>query len=788
MAALRGAMAAVAALAASALGAEAPPLARVTWPIPAAAWRVPIGTLERGVPLGGFGAGSLMLNACGTFGPWHFVPGRPEERRRLPAAAFHFYEKPEGGAARVATLTSTALMPGWTALPAASGFYHALYPKGWFTYRCFTADLSAKFFSPIIRGNVKETSYPVAIFEFEVANPTDKPLDVALLFTFPNAAAHTAELRSGFLNFAEADAASHMAGVVLDARYEANPAASQDTEWCIAVRAEHGGEVSAVPSWNAMSSGGDILRAFAEGGRLPDRALDATDSAAAVAFHARLEPKASTTVPFVLSWDFPRVAFGPVEWWRRYTESFDRSANNAWAIAREALLHHGEWEAEVDAWMRPILDEPDYPEWLKQAALNELYYESFGGAFWEAGCITEPREFKNLHPDDHKAFLLACPTQPFCEPLALRFAPQRGRLALWPQLERDVLVAYADLIETAGPYAYDLGTPAGNPFFVCNASAPPRGPQASALDAPKDLPALFVLQAYAYWHATRDRAFLDYVWSACRKCYAALRAADTYGYGLPSHNGDDTVSSPCPLYGVSLLGGGLWVAALEALDAMGTQVNAGREPPDPDVAAIRRLLPLARGNLDRQLWLPEFGYYAIDTHSRQPEALAAGALSGLRFAQGAGLPPFLPDERVHQHLRQVYLRCVKPLRDYTGDGAPDVGALNVVGTDRCPPGIGRCAEVSLADTWRLAATLYRIGVERKDKDLVADALQTAFGAYYQTWVVDRDKPFWAFNTPQAWQASNPARARATQHIEGRAVWDLLLEIKDPYARPPAAKE
>jgi hypothetical protein len=107
--------------------------------------------------------------------------------------------------------------------------------------------------------------------------------------------------------------------------------------------------------------------------------------------------------------------------------------------------------------------------------------------------------------------------------------------------------------------------------------------------------------------------------------------------------------------------------------------------------------------------------------------------------------------------------------------------MNVVGPDRCPPGVGRCHEVSLADTYRLAATLYHVGRKLQDDELTDYALKTAYGAYYQTWAVAPGKPFWAFNTPQAWHADNPARARATQHIEPRAIWDLLLEIRDPYA-------
>ena len=763
-------------LASRAATGAAAPRPRITWPIPAVAWRVPAGGCERGIPLGGFGAGSVMFNATGTFGPWHFRIGSPEPARRLAGAAFHFYEKPEGGQARVTTLATTRQMPGWPALPPRAGHYHALYPKGWFTYRCFATDLSLKLFSPIIRRNVKETSYPVGVFEFQIANPLDRPVDVALLFTFPNAAAHTAELRSGFRNSPHVAKAGHLAAVVLAAHHKHNPPAAQDTAWCIAVRAEKQGDVSYATSWNALASGGDVLREFSAAGRLPNEALDETHSAAAVAFHVRLGPKGKggdvATVPFVLSWDFPRVAFGDTLWWRRYTEYFGRKASNALAIAREGLLHHDEWEAAVDGWTRPILDEAAYPDWLKQAALNELYFNSFGGVFWEAGCITQPGEFKKRHPEDHKYFALESPSRLLCEPLAARHAAHRHLLALWPRIERDVLVTYADVILDSQAAAHDLGSPAANPILAYNAA--PTVPEKA-----KDLPAMFVLQAFACWRATGDPAFLEAVWPACKKSYQALRSADPYHHALPTHFGSDAPSSPCALTGVSLLCGGLWTAAV---DAVGRMATARKD--DVTAAEARKLLPLARGHLDQYLWRPRLHYYGIDTHSKHPDALAAGALAGVRFAQAHGLADVLPPARVREHLGQVFARCVRPLRDENGDGVGDAGAVNVVGPDGKPLPNSLCGEVSAATTYLLAATMHHAGRAAGDKALVDHALKTAYGAYYQTWVVRPGKPLWAFNTPQAWQAAQPARARATQHLEPRAIWELLLEIKDPYAAPP----
>ena len=84
------------------------------WPVPACAWKRPLGNLpkielmpelphefnglntlqraKKGIPLGGMGAGNFMYNLCGTFGPWQLKVGRYEERF-LPQAAFHFREQ-----------------------------------------------------------------------------------------------------------------------------------------------------------------------------------------------------------------------------------------------------------------------------------------------------------------------------------------------------------------------------------------------------------------------------------------------------------------------------------------------------------------------------------------------------------------------------------------------------------------------------------------------------------------------------------------------------------------------
>lgn len=36
----------------------------------------------------------------------------------------------------------------------------------------------------------------------------------------------------------------------------------------------------------------------------------------------------------------------------------------------------------IDSWQRPVLSDPDLPDWYKSAIFNELYYISDGGTVW----------------------------------------------------------------------------------------------------------------------------------------------------------------------------------------------------------------------------------------------------------------------------------------------------------------------------------------------------------------------------------------------------------------------
>ena len=82
------------------------------------------------------------------------------------------------------------VLPAWNQLNPGDGTYAALYPFGWTTYNVFQSDVSMRFWSPIVAGEDERTSMPVAFFDVELANPTSTPIDLSVMFTFPNATSH----------------------------------------------------------------------------------------------------------------------------------------------------------------------------------------------------------------------------------------------------------------------------------------------------------------------------------------------------------------------------------------------------------------------------------------------------------------------------------------------------------------------------------------------------------------------------------------------------------------------
>ncbi|HUY64259.1 MAG TPA: GH116 family glycosyl hydrolase [Acidimicrobiales bacterium] len=781
------------------------------WDVPDAAWTRAIGShppgatglmsaygslapptsrTKRGVPVGGIGTGSFMVNMTGSFGPWHMDIGGDDsvgsrwgtdrnsglEHRFLSQAAFHVrYDTADGTS--VQTLATEDVLPAWPRLLPERGVYSALFPRAWFEYGGLPLPTALKQVSPFVPGDERRSSLPAGLFQLAVSNPTDVAVEVSCMFSFPNApfrlpTASYQYTRQGLRS--QAVRRGNTVGVRLQAQSPANVAETERTEWVMAAAGSRGSTVTWTEDWAADGDGSDLLAAFQATGRLPNRAVDTRrlGLAGALAVSFTLAPGARGAATFCLAWDFPVVQFrNPVDgtrWWKRYTEWYG-GPYRAWDIAGDVLGQAADIERAVDGWWKPIADDADYPLWLRTAALNELYYDVFGGVFWENGCLTKPKVF-GRRPGQHLYFTLEADAFRDCESFDVRHYETRHLRQLFPGIERDVLLGWSDLImaDPEGRTPHDAGSPVDDPWFVVNQYAATAPGQAPLRVDWLDLPPKFVQQAHAYWRDSGDDAFAAEVYPAMVRTMEHVMRRDIDGDGIPDADGLCTTYDAIEMYGATTYVAGLVIGAFEAMADMARSAGSSS-----DVAGWVAAATSARTSAEERLWSEGGGYYRLDTGGPWADGLMADALCGQRYASAGGLADVLDRHRMARHLLLVYQRNVVPF------GAGRLGAVNVTTAGGSAPIGLQGRAVWPGGSYFVAAVMYQIGRVLGDDDLVEAALGTGFGVYHTTYEDDASA-FW-FDTPALWLPGQPLRYRTAQYQRARAVWELLVAVKDPMA-------
>jgi non-lysosomal glucosylceramidase len=565
-----------------------------------------------------------------------------------------------------------------------------------------------------------------------------------------------------------------VAGVRLQAEHRDNVPETQRTEWVIAARGPRGARLTTTEDWAADSDGSDLLAAFGGAG-LPDAPLDPRREglAGAVAVTFTLPPGHRGVASFALTWDFPVVQFRNPEngtrWWKRYTQWYP-GPYRAWAMAQDLLADPTALERAIDAWWSVVAEETSYPVWLRCAALNELYYDVFGGVFWENGCITRPKRV-GARPGQHLYFTLETDAYRDCESLDVRHYETRHLLELFPTIERDVLLGWADLVmaDAVGRTPHDAGSPVDDPWFVANQYTATRpGVPPRAVDW-LDLPAKFVQQAHAYWRYTGDDDVASTIYPALRRTMTHLLARDLDGDGIPDATGLCTTYDALEMRGAATYVATLTIGACEAMAAFARAFDTGQAATRWSAAAA-----LARLSVETSLWMADPGYYRLDTEGPYTTALLADALCGQRYAARDQLGDVLDPARMAAHLWQVYRRNVVAAAD------GQFGAVNAVDVGGEPILTAQAAAVWPGGTYFTAALMHTVGRATGRGDLVAAALTTGYGVYRLTYEDDRGA-FW-FDTPALWIPDEPLRYRGPQYQRSRAAWELLAAIKDPF--PP----
>ncbi|MGE5598291.1 MAG: GH116 family glycosyl hydrolase [Bacteroidota bacterium] len=706
--------------------------------IPAAAWSrdVAASGYKDGAPIGGLGAGTITWRYDGNF-YIRLYPGL-NDMTVEENWGFYMYQKPQGGRAFYTRLDGRSLGTG-------QATYHALFPKSWVDYHgsLFRCKARVTQFSPIIPGDYQRTSYPLGIYEWAISNPTAAPCEVGIMLAWYNdSGVEAAPVEDG-----------GRFGLILR-RGPGDAVRESQIEFALAAETDGRAAITRVSAAGLK----ELEKDFAADGALSGRV--GAHKHGALAFKIRLEPGESAAVPMVLAWDMPVTLddlSGPHKYYKRYTRFFGRSGLNSWRIAREALANRATWERAVDAWQDGVINSPRYPDWLKTALFNELYFYFIGGTIWEAGAASgQPDD-----PDEDMFSHIECFAYPFYGTADVRFYGSWPLLLLWPEIDKQCVRQFSDSIATVrkdrpkplGTCAHDFGN-INSVFTKWN--------EYTFRDSTqwKDLNAKFVLMVYRDWALTgrNDDAFLAYCWPSVRAAMARVKSQDTDGDGLPNSEGADQTYDNMDMEGNTAYCGGLFLAAcLAARELAAAQGHAEL------AETYQAWFALGRESFEAKLWTGS--YYRMDTGARG-ERIMSDQLCGHWYAKACGLPGIVPAERAAAAYRTIHRINLKRF-----DGGR-IGPVNVIYPDGTVDELyQQTREVWIGTAWALAAGMVQEG-------LFAEAAEIGYSIYDTIYNTGQ---FW-FRTPEAWCAGL-TDVRAPYYMRATAVWAL----KHAYDIAPGAE-
>jgi non-lysosomal glucosylceramidase len=779
--------------------------------IPDVAWRRPIGQpLEnaggrkpeldgmiddgywQGAPVGGFGAGTFSRTYRGNFERWHLKAGI-HKYQNIPANQFAVFVQSEGGQP-TAQVLSTQKPDGnalaswnWT-YPVGAGEYAALYPKSWFAYKSqqLPVTLTVEQFSPVLPDNYRESSYPVAVYNWYVQNPSQQKVTVSLLFSWTNMVGwfrdptrnFNAALNAQNINRYKAEpfGGRTMQGVVFD-RLRSHPVADEwDGQFAIAALAGDGVEISYITTFLPGQSGDDVWQPFAKDGRLPNTASNLASSgesfAGAIAVRFTLAPGEKKIVPMALSWDLPIVQFGSGrKWVRHYTRYFDRSGTNAWKIARLALENGEQWSKSIDAWQKPYVEDQSKPDWYRGMLFNEMYILADGGTFWghELEQPANPNH-GSAKAEDSFSFL-ECFDYPYYGTLDVRFYGSFPLVKFWPEIEKQEMRQYADTIpesisqeylwaartqkdnklvptqrKVAGSAPHDLGSPTEDAFIL------PNQYNYQSVSNWKDLNSKYVLMVWRDYVATgrKDRKFLDYNYKPVLMAMERLKQYDKNHDGVIENEGfPDQTYDNWPATGESAYSGSLYLAALRATEEMAKALGDAKT-----ASSYAAEFQKGKESFVKKLWNGK--YFNYDVGSKYHDNIMVEQLAGQWYASLTGLGDIVPADKQRSALEHIYQFNVV---NFQGG---QMGALNGMGADgKMITDNEQTHEVWVGSTYALASHMLALGMNEQ-------AFATTKGIYN---VIYQTKGYW-FRTPEAWDSRG--LYRAGMYMRPAGIWAMEM--------------
>lgn len=546
--------------------------------------------------LGGLGTGFLEIDANGSAKSLRFG----EQVLELQGSFFGVYTSSESGGAVAKLLTGP---PTQRLGRVDQVLYHSLYPRA--LHRFADEELPCRVqleaFSPLVPGNLEESTLPVVLYSVEIENQEKEPLDVSFLFSqvcpfpaLPAAGNPSAALPQMILE------GTPRLGFQFTGRGPAS--APELATLSVVTLGVEGTEVTGLP----LLDGGDedqrlLWQDFSEDGRVGNRAASdgrspgvGASRAAALACRTTLEPGESTSLTFALSWH------------RRPDGVQDSGAgrfSDARTVAEHALSRLRELREDTLAWQERIL-KSSLPEWLRVRLIEDVH-QLASTVFRRAdGTLAlSPSHGPNLEE------------RWLWQPLLSTF---------FPELDRRHLARLASTQDATGSFQDS------RPLHPGEATGGPR----------VDLPSLFAVSVYAHYLVTGDDSVLSDFLPAVTSGLHFVRSLDRNGDSLPDGR---TAVNPEGQEGTYAHTGVLWLCALRCTERMAIVQG------DAKLASeCRSLFDEGRRNLIGTLWNGR--YFETAFHPVEPSrdsSCGVDQLLGEALAQWIGLGPITSEEAMH---------------------------------------------------------------------------------------------------------------------------------------------
>ncbi|XP_015937543.1 uncharacterized protein LOC107463282 [Arachis duranensis] len=795
-----------------------------------------------GVPLGGIGSGSIGRSYRGEFQRWQLFPVKCEDKPVLANQFSVFVSRPSGekyssvlcaGKPDILKENPVSGIQSWDwNLIGDKSTYHALYPRAWTIYEEPDPALRivCRQISPIIPHNYKESSFPASVFTFVLNNFGKTTADVTLLFTWTNSVGGLSEFTGDHFNSKMVNDRVH--GVLLHHKTtnERSPVtfaiAAEETEdvhisECpvFVISGAHKG-ISAKDMWNEIKQHGSFDRLnFAETA-MPSE--PGSSIGAAVAATLTIPSDAQRTVTFSLAWDCPEVKFPAGRVYnRRYTKFYGTNGDAAAKIAHDAIMGHRQWEAQIEDWQRPILEDKRLPEWYPTTLLNELYYLNSGFTIWTDGLgpvhssvsLGERKfsldgfiydlESPNLLPESDTAINILerfssihTPTAsksaygvnllqegeenigqflylegieyPMWNTFDVHFYSSFALVMLFPKLELSVQRDFAAAVMMHDPEKRQTLVDGRMVRRKVLGAVPHdigvndpwfeiNGYNLHNTDRWKDLNPKFVLQCYRDVVATGDKKFARAVWPAVYIAIAYMDQFDKDGDGMIENEG-----FPDQTYDTWSVSGVSAYSGGLWVAALQAASALAHEVGDKGSEEYFWLKFQKAKSVYEKLWNGSYFNYDSSGGSNS-SSIQADQLAGQWYARACGLLPIVEEKKAKSSLQMVYDYNVMKFKGGSR------GAINGM----LPNGEVDMSSMQSQEIW--SGVTYAVAATMIQEDMIDMAFQTANGVYEAAW--SKDGLGYAFQTPEAWDIND--RYRSMCYMRPLAIWAMQWALSRP---------